>query len=309
MGLNAGTAADVIQTKLDKVFNQEFNGEQHPGHATAETGQVFKQDTASNRKVIMEIFKGVGAWDSAVGEEDNFPEGTAAVGNEKTFSVGKFAKSLPIPRDYFDDDEHSTVNMAVRNFGRRGRTTRDNNAMGLWRGSFATYTTADGAYICSNTHTNQAGSTIDNLETSALSPATLKTSIAKLYQQKAQDDVIDGHLASVLLVAPANYDYACEITKSELKADTAENNMNPYSSIYNLWVFTSPYLGDTPGGDDDDWWLMSSTHAMTRFIRRPIDTYLRDYKETDNETYKYRGSFREVVGCPTYEGIIGHNVA
>ena len=252
----------------------------------------------------MEIFKGVGSW-TETSEEGSIPEGNPRVNNQKTFSVKKQAKGVTIPREYFDDDLHSTYNMMVRNMARRAKTTRDKNAMALYNGAFATYKTADSSYIVAADHENLNGDTVDNKLTAALAPSALKTAIQMLYEQKAQDGEIDGHLANTLLVPPALYDYACEVGKSELKADTAENNMNPYSNIYNLWIFTSPYLGAAAGGSDTAWFLMSDTHSVTRWVRKAVSTHLRDWTASDNETYLYQGSFREMTGAPSYEGLVG----
>lgn len=195
--------------------------------------------------------------------------------------------------------------MMIRNFARRARTTRDSNAMALYNGAFATYKTADGSYIVADDHENLNGDTVDNKMTAALAPSAIKIGVQTLYEQKAQDGVIDGHLASTLLVPPALYDYACEICKSELKADTAENNMNPYSNIYNFWIFTSPYLGSAAGGSDTAWFLLSNTHSVTRWVRESVSTNLRDWVYSDNQTYAYQGSFREMTGVPSYEGLVG----
>jgi len=304
MSYSSGLNPDVVKTKLDKVFNATFNGQQHPGHATAETGQVFKQDSATSSAVIMDIFKGVGAWEQTA-EEQTLPEGNPRISDTKTFSVSKYAKSIKIPKEFFDDNMHGSYDMMVNNFARRARTTRDKNAFGLFNGAFATYTTADGAYIVSDSHTNLNGDTVDNLMTGVLDPDNLKSGIQMLLEQKAQDGEIDGHLASGLLVPPSLYDYACEVTMSKLRADTANNNMNPYSDIYSLWVFTSPYLGSAAGGSDTQWFLLSDTHSITRWVREGVNTNLRDWVYSDNQTYNYQGSFREVAGCPSYEGIIG----
>jgi hypothetical protein len=304
MSYSSGLNPDVIKTKLDKVFFQEFNGSQHPGHATAETSQLFKQDTADSAAEIVEIFKGVGEWEET-NEEQNLPQGNPRINNEQTFSVSKYAKSVHIPKEFFDDSKHGSYSMMIQNFGRRARTTRDKNAMAVWNGAFATYKTADDAYIVSDSHTNLNGDTVDNKSTAALSPTALKDGIKELYEQKAQDGEIDGHLANCLIVAPDKFDYATEIVNSELKADSGDNNMNPYSQTYNLWVFTSPYLGAAAGGDDNAWFLVSETHNMTRWVREGVSTNLIDYSISDNDVYKYKGRYREMVGCPTYEGIYG----
>ena len=304
MSYSSGLNPDVVLTKLDKVWNQTFNGQQHPGYATAETGQLFKQDSVSTSAVIMETFKGVGEWEETA-EEATLPAGNPRINNEKTFTVAKYAKSVSIPKEFFDDNLHGSYSMMIQNFARRARTTRDKNAMAVYNGAFATYKTSDAAYIVSDSHTNLNGDTVDNKATAAFSPTAMKAGIKSLYEQKAQDGEIDGHLANCLIVPPALYNYATEVLQSELMADIGDNNMNPFSNNYSLWIFTSPYLGAAGGGSDTAWFLTSETHSMTRWVRKAAETHLVDYKISDNDVYKYKGSYREIVGCPSYEGFYG----
>src|SRR3989304_1453630 len=107
MSFSSGLNANVVKTALDDVFNQSFSGTQHPGHVDATSGVVFKQDTADSSAVIMELFKGSGAWGETQ-EEQNLPEGTPRIGNQKTFTVTKFAKSIRIPKEFFDDNKHGS---------------------------------------------------------------------------------------------------------------------------------------------------------------------------------------------------------
>ena len=307
MSFNSSLNPDVVKTKLDKVFYQEFDGERHPGHFDATNSKIFNQDSADSSAIIMEIFGGVGAWEST-NEEENLPNGNPRITNEITFNVEKFAKKVDIPLEFFDDNKHGSYEKMVRNFARRARTARDKNAMSVFREA-TTQTTADGSAIIADDHTTISGDTVDNKITTALSPSSLSDAIKMMYEQKAQDGEIDGHVPASLVVPPALYDYAVEITDSKLLADTADNNVNPYSTKYMISVYTSPFLGAAAGGDDNNWFLLSNTHSLTRWVRSGVSTSLVDANISDNDVYKYKGRFREVVGVPSYEGIIGAIVA
>lgn len=304
MSFSSALNPNVVKTALDDVFNQEFNGQKQPNLATAETAAVFKQDTADSSAVIMELFGGSGAWEQTA-EEQDLPLGTPRITNTKTFSVVKFAHAVDIPKEFFDDNKHGSYEKMVANFARRARTTRDKNAFAVFRGAFATTTTADGAYLCSDTHTNINGDTIDNLITAALTDTSLNTAIKMLGEQKAQDGEIDGHVPAVLLVPMALYKDACVITESNLRSGTANNDMNVYSDKYGITVYTSPYLGAAAGGSDTAWFLLSDTHSVTRWVRESVNTNLVPYEQSRNDVYTYKGRFREVVGAMSYEGIVG----
>jgi len=304
MSFNSALNPNVVKTALDDVFNQEFNGQKQPNLATAETAAVFKQDTANSSAIIMELFGGSGAWEQTA-EEQDLPLGTPRITNQKTFSVVKFAKAVDIPKEFFDDQKHSSYEKMVANFARRARTTRDKNAFAVYRGAFATTLTADAAYLVSDSHTNINGDTIDNKLTAALSETSLNDAIVMLGEQKAQDGEVDGHIPSVLLVPMALYKTACEICESELRSGTADNDMNVYSDKYGIKIYTSPYLGAAAGGSDTAWFLLSDTHSITRWVRESVNTNLVPFEQSRNDTYTYKGRFREVVGAMSYEGLVG----
>lgn len=304
MSFNSSLNSNVVKTALDGVFNQTFSGTKHPGFVTAEDGGVFKQDSADGAAVIMELFKGSGAWDSR-SEEQDVAQGNPRIGNQKTFTVSAWAKAIDIPKHFFDDNKHGSYEMMVRNFALRARTTRDKNAFAVFRNAFTTATTADGVALISDSHTNLNGDTVDNKLTAVLSETSLNTAITQLVEMKSQDGEIDGFVPSILLVPPKLFKTACEITKSQLRSGTANNDMNVYSDQYGIRVATSPYLGAAAGGSDTAWFLLSDNHSIMRFVRQGVQTDLVPYQYSRNNVYVYKGEFREVVGAMSFEGIVG----
>ena len=285
MSFNSSLNPDVVLTDLDGVFYPEFNIQEHPGYATANTASVFNQERATSSAVIMELFGGVGAWE-ATAEEANLPQGDPRISEKKTFTVTKFAKM-------------------VKSFAQRARSTRDKNAFAMFRNGFTTELTADGVAWFSDSHTNKVGMTVDNKSTGALTDSVLNTLFVQLAEQVGQDGEIDGHVANVLLVPIAAFKNACEITKSTLKSGTANNDMNYYSELYpGLMIYTSPYLGAAAGGSDTACFLLSRNHSGNRYVRDDISTNLVDYSFSDNDVYKYKGRFREVVGAMSYNGAV-----
>lgn len=102
MALTSGLNSNDVKTALDDVFYQEYNVDmQHPEYATAETPSVFHQDTADSSAVIWELFQGVGQWETRV-EEQDVPQASPRIGNQKTFTVTAFAKQVKIPKHFFD---------------------------------------------------------------------------------------------------------------------------------------------------------------------------------------------------------------
>ena len=193
----------------------------------------------------------------------------------------------------------------VENFARRAVTTRDRNAFAVFRNGFTTQTTSDGVYVFSASHTNLNGDTVSNYGTSALSETSLYTAIQTLVEMKSQDGEIDGYIPRVLLVPPALFKLAKEITRAEYRSGTADNDPNIYSDDYGLEVATSRYLGAAAGGSDTAWFLLSDAHSIMRYVRQGIETALVDWIYQRNNNYIYKGEYREVVGAMTYEGAYG----
>jgi len=197
----------------------------------------------------------------------------------------------------------------VRDFALKARLTRDNNAFAVFRNALTTATTADAVALISDSHTSLSGTTVDNKVTGALSETTLNTAIVQLLELKTQDDVVAGNLPSCLVVPPALYKLAVEITESELRSGIADNDMNVYSDKYGVRVYTNQFLGAAAGGSDAAWFLLSDNHSVYRFVRQGMSTDLVDYKYQRNNNYIYKGEFREVVGAMNYEGIVGSSGA
>lgn len=302
---NSSLAPDVVKTAIDLVFNAEFGLEQLPGYATAEDSSIFKQSTIDRQAIITEQFMGSGYFDARA-EQQDVPSGTARVGNQKTFSVLNYSKSIDISKNLMDDDQHDTINMLVRNMARNARLTRDKNAFNVLNLGFTTTLTNDGVALFSNSHITLGGDTVDNLETGALTDDTLYTAYLSLINQKTQDGTLGGHQPAVLLVPPALFKTAQVITKSVLKSGTGNNDLNYYSELYpGLEVKQSPFLSAANGGSDTAYFLFSKDHSIYRWVRQGVTTDMVDYKFQRNNNYIYKAEYREVVGAISFEGIVG----
>lgn len=304
MAITNALSPTVVRTELDDIFVQEYGYPVGPGIATAESSEIFKQVGIENSAHIEAVLSGGGGLWETKGEEQAVPQGNPRVANKVTFVSATFAKSLPLSKEFFDDNMHNTYQQMVKKFASNARSTRDSTAFGLYRNAFTTTLTADGVAWFSDSHVAIDGSTVDNLLTGALTPTTLNSAITQLLEIKSQDGVIMGEQPAFLLVAPANYKNALEITGSTLVSDSANNAVNVYSSTYNIMVFRSPFLGLAAGGSDTAWFLLSRNHAATRYIREEVTTSLVDYIYSNNDNYVYKGRYREVYGVTDYIGAV-----
>lgn len=307
MSINSNNSSNVVKTALDKVFYAEFDVENVPGYATATDDMVFRQESTDKAAVITEQFMGAGYFGETQEEED-LNAGSPKVDNQKTSNVVKYTKAIDVPKNFFDDDQHSVVTRMIQDVARLGRVTRDKNAFNVFNNGFSTTLTNDGVALFSNSHVTMNGDTVDNLETAALTESSLNTAFTSLMEQKTQDGTLGGHMPATLLVPTALSKTAYEVTKSEVKTGVNNDTLNYYSSLFpGLVVKTSPFLGASQGGSDTAWFLLARNHGVYRFEREAINTDMVDYSISRNDNYVYKARYREVVDAISWEGAVASN--
>lgn len=295
----------IVQTELDAVFYQAFDyTSTFPGVARATTGEIFKPIETTHAAWIQSINKGSPLFPS-IGETVTVPVSVPHVTNKQTTLVNTYAQAIPISKQLFDDNMHGVWEADVRNFAEQALNTQDYTAFGLFRNGFTTALTADGVSIFNTAHVLIGGGTQSNSGTAALTPTSLNTAIVNLMEQKDQAGVIQGSTASVLLVPPALWKHAREITDSALIADSGNNNVNVYRSALGITVWTSHWLGAAAGGSDTAWFLLAKRHGFTRIIRQGMETALTPWQYSQNLTYNYQANFRENYFCADYAGSYG----
>lgn len=296
----------IVRTELDRVFYQKFDYPNSiPSQATARTEAIFRQMETDHAQYIQEVFKGSGLF-PVVGETQTVPSSTPQVANKLTTSIKDFAQGIEISKDLFDDNMHGVWARTVEDFGNMARVSQDQNAFAFINGFFTTSLTADGAAVVAS-HTLISGATYNNQLTSnpVLSEPNLNTAFLALQGQPNQSNVVLGTMPEILLVPPALFKKAIQLTESVLIPGAGDNDINVYRSAYGITVYTSPYLSAATGGSDTAWYVMGSNHGLTRIVRQGIQTALRGWEYSNNRTYFYQANFREAVMCPDYVGIVG----
>ena len=307
MSINSNSSSNVVKTALDKVFFTEFDVERTPGYADATDAMIFRQEGTDRAAVITEQYKGAGYYEET-NEEEDLASGSPLVGNQKTSTVVKYTKSVDVPKNFFDDDQHTVISKMVEDMARLGKMTQNKNAFSVFNNGFSSQTTNDGVALFSNSHTTLGGDTVDNLETAALADASLNTAMTSLIEQKTQDGTLGGHEAACLLVPTALFKTAVEITKSTVKTGANNDTLNYYSEYYpGLMVKQTPFLGAANGGDDAAWFLLSRNHGIYRWEREAINTDLVGYEYSRNDNYVYKARYREIVDTISWEGVVASN--
>lgn len=294
----------VVKTELDAVFNQEYNKKMLPGHGSVETPALFNQQSSDKAVEQRSVIVGTGYFEET-GEGQNIPTANTMIQDKVTYTMVKFTKGEDISKEFFDDDQHDDIDKIVRKIAMAGRATQDRNGFSLYRNaSNAAFPGGDGQPLLSTAHPI-AGGTESNLLTDKLTTDSLNDAIVALANQRDKDGIVMGMVPKTLLVSPQNFKRACEIVDSDHLADTANNNMNVYSSKYGIYVYQNPHLGAVSGGNDDAWFLLSDYHSINRIVREPLTTNLIDWRESRNQMYHYQASYRESVGFDAWMGVVG----
>ncbi len=309
MALKASTSPNVAHTALDFVYFQSYQDEAQisRGRAQASDPLVFKQKSASSDKVIYDQFGGGGLFAERTNEEAEIQQTSPRVTNNVSLTVKDFADAVDVPKNFMDDEKHGVIQKNVADMARRAKLSQDNYAIDRWALGFTTVTTNDGIAWFSASHTTIDGTTVDNLESGAITAATVETMIVTLGRQKQQGGVL-GHFDANLIFVPLNsLKEASEIIDSELLAGTGNNNVNYLSKRYpGLELKFSPELDDT---STTAYFVASKEHSCNRWVREAVHTNYIPWTQSKNWVGTYQCGYREVVAPISYEGTVGSSGA
>ena len=303
MDQNSAPSLILVKTALDKLLDEATIEMAVVGKATAKDEMVFTQDTATNAAVVSSVIGGGGYFQSTTDDVALTNEANVAAAAAKTSLVVQFKKNLPISRTFMADQQLSAVSKAVRQQALTWGASQDRNAFSVYALGFTTQQTIDNVALFSNTHTNENGDTVDNLETGALTDPNLNIVVNSLRTQLSQTGVILGYEPKWLLTPSILHQTGMTVAKSVLRATTGNNDLNYFSEMYpGMKVVYSPFLDAT---STTAYFLGSQTHGVSRFEREAFFTDLVDWKFNANDQYVYKMRAREVVDSIEYSGLVG----
>jgi hypothetical protein len=289
--------ADMLPV-LEEIFRSEL--ERHPN----KRDQVFK--TVSTDR---DIWQATEIHDmplhAIVGEGENYSFSRPKQGASKTLSVVKYGLGFSISEEAVEDGKFDMIADAIQKMAKSALETQEINGMNVFNNGFSSELSADGRPVFDTAHTLPSGLTFRNeLSTPAdLSQTSLDQALTDFETQFVGDSgIIYRAMPKVLLVHPSQRRYAMELIGSELKADTADNNMNSLKSE-GLIVVSSPHLTDT-----DAWFLLASpSETGLRIVnRKGIETKASDEAVGFiNDSIFYKSRYREVIGVTHAYGVFG----
>jgi hypothetical protein len=238
------------------------------------------------------------------------PEGTEytytrpSQGFNKTFTPVKYGGGFSVSQELVDDARFDVIGAWARKLGKSARASREIVAMNIFNNGFTTELSQDGVSLFNASHTVN-GATFSNVITGNpdLSESSLQAALAQFERAFINGSGIINSIAPrILVVSPENHRYALELTMSEGKADTNDNNINSIRMNDNLMVVSSPYLTDT-----DAWFLMGSPEdtGLKIIERQAIRTAVSGQDlGFHSDSMFYKVSYREAVGASRPQGIL-----
>lgn len=300
---DSSPALELVKTGLDKIRDESMLTYARQGKAEATDPVIFTQDRATNAAVVSTVQGGGGYFEKRIGDFKAAKSVAVNSPTPKTTLVAEFAKDLDIARTFMADQQHSSVEKAVRGNTRSWLASRDQNAMRVYALGFTSQTTIDGVAVFSNSHTNSNGDTIDNLSSGALADGTLNTGVVLLRNQVNQTGVKVGYEPDFLLVSNDGHKNAQTVAKSVLRSGTGNNDLNYFSELYpGMQVKYNQFLDDT---STTAYFIGSQGHGITRFEREAFFTELVDWRYSKNDTFAYKMRAREEVDSIEYSGLVG----
>lgn len=307
MDQNSAPNLILVKTALDKLFDDATIEQAMVAKATALDEVLFTQTTAYNAAVVSSVLGGGGYFQTTTDDVPLVPEANPSAAAAKTSLVYEFIQNMPIARTFMADQQLDAVSKGVRQRAQAYVASRDRKAMSVYAQGFltTTFTTIDNVALFSNSHVNQNGDTVDNLETGVLTDNNLNIMVNSLRTQLNQAGVILGWEPKALLTPSILHQTGMSVAKSVLRAGTGNNDLNYFSEMYpGMKVVYSPFLDAT---STTAYFLSSSTNGIMRAEREAFFTDLVDWRFSQNDQYIYKMREREVVDAISYDGTVGSN--
>jgi len=239
---------------------------------------------------------------SQVAEGSEYSYQKPLPGANKTFVMQKHGLGFSISEEMVDDGKFDFIADALRKMADSAAESKEIQAMNIFNNAFGSQTTADGVSLCNTAHTLPGGATFRNKPATDvdLSVSALDDMLNDFRTQFVGDTGIIKRIEpKVLLVHTSQERYAKELIGSDLKPDSADNNLNSLKGE-GLVVVSSPHLTDT-----DAWFMLAtpSDTGLMAIMRKDVETKAKDDFDTDSIRYKSR--YRWQVGTTHAYGSFG----
>jgi hypothetical protein len=224
-----------------------------------------------------------------------------------SYTHREWVNGMKVERKLVDDDLYSVINKRPMALAIGAKRTREKHGASVFNSAFNTsvFTGGDTFALCATAHTwAGTATTQSNSGTAALSATSLASARLSMRDFTDETDNLLTARGTLLLVPPELEQTAYEITQSEKKPLTANNDVNFIKSLgYKVVVWD--YLTDT-----NNWFLIDQKFAkmfLKWFDRIPTEFN----KDKDFDTYLSKWSVynRYTYGFSSWTWVYGNNVS
>ncbi len=171
--------------------------------------------------------------------------------------------------------------------------------------AYSAFTSGDGVALCSTSHADINGDPISNALAvpSDLNETSLEQAVIDIAAFKDERGLLIAARPKKLIIAPYNQFVATRVLETELRAGTADNDIN---ALRTNGVIPGGYSVNNflSSGNKKRWFLMTDVpNGMKMFQRTPLQTGMDGDFDTGNVRYKARERYS--FGVSDYLGIFG----
>lgn len=178
-------------------------------------------------------------------DTDDLPYSVPAPGFDKTFTLVSYRMGIRVTDTMVKADRFGKIVSMTGGLMKATMRRIENLRAAILNGAFATTTTPDAAYLCSNSHLheNPEAGTYDNLGSGALTYGNLQSLRLLGMNMENEKGDPDSVVIQTLLVPTALQQKAEELVTATLNPENALNQ--PVTLIKNLKIVVSPFLTST----------------------------------------------------------------
>jgi hypothetical protein len=220
------------------------------------------------------------------------------------FTHTTYGLGFTISRELYEDGRGPVEGVRrATALGHSIRQTQETVAANVLNRAFSnSYTFGDGKELCATDHPNYSGGTWRNeLSTAAdLSETSLEQALIDIDTQLKTDKGLQITVQPRRLIIPPQLRFeAIRILRSELRVDTANNDINAIRDDASLPFSINHYLTDT-----DAWFITTDAQdGMVYYNRRAPEFGMENMFDTEN--MRCKATVRFSVGCGDKRGIFG----
>ena len=216
---------------------------------------------------------------------DNGQEAWTARYNHETIALG-----FSLTEEAIEDNLYDSLSARyTKALARAMAYTKQTKAAAILNNGFDTdYTGGDGVPLFSASHPLVSGGTNSNIPSTPadLSETALESAVIQISLWTDERGLLIAAKPRKLVIAPANMFVATRILETELRVDTADNDINALKSNGSI---PEGYTVNHYLTDPDAWFLTTDVpNGLKHFVRVPMATSMDGDFDTGNVRYKSR---------------------